>query len=170
MTNKQKPKLIEINRPWFIIHKFKSDSNKIKKIAYQEQQESNIVQSNLFSLRLVNLGELVPVPIDLVERGRVFWQRWRWNGPGSYRWLFVRFVATVDAGRNGGHWACPCGPRCCSTGRSCSGGIERTRLEVCHVGTGRREDWLHRGNRRPRWLRWRRCTHIFIILLLANTL
>lgn len=57
--------------------------------------------ANLFPFRLVELGELVPVAVDLVERGRVFWQRWRWNWPGRYRGLFVRFVATVNTGRMG---------------------------------------------------------------------
>lgn len=156
--------MIETNRVRFIYHKFKLNSNQ----KGTRQQQRNNMQSNLFPLRLINLGELVPVAIDLVERGRVFWQRWRWNRPGRYRWLLVRFVATVDAGRDRRRRTGVAGRSWHTTwNRS---GARTGRLKVCHVGTRRRKDRFHRRNRRPGWLRWRRCTHIFIILLLANTL
>lgn len=118
--------------------------------------------ANLFPFRLVELGELVPVAVDLVERGRVFWQRWRWNWPGRYRGLFVRFVATVNTGRNGCDHTTARGRSSRDwTGTTTTERVRR--LKVGHVSARGGQNRFHRRYRRPSWLRWRRCTHIFII-------
>lgn len=114
--------------------------------------------TNLLPLRFVDLGELVPIAVDLVERGRVFWQRWRGYRAGRYRWLLVRFVATVDARGNGSRADSRRSGRARPSTR-----VEWIRLKVSQVSTGRREDRLHRWDRWTGLLRWRRCTHIFII-------